>query len=408
LKISVWDTNLKIRLVGETIFNLLYWMYFPFIAVYFSESLGNNTAGFLMTIPPLISILGNIFGGNLADTFGRRHVMLIGVSIQMVMFALFALSNSSWINYIAFLGIGLGGAIYGPASDAMVADLVPDNDRKQVFATFITANNIGAVLGPALGAYFFFQHRSALLWTCAMVMFVYLVVIFIKINESHPNLGKKEGQLQVISNSIKEQWLGYFKIFRDKIFILYIFGGIFSVIAIMQLDLYLALYVTNYVPAQTLLSWEKWSFTLNSNEILGWMLGLNGILFVFFVMPVTKWFKNWRDRDVFILSAILAGIGMFFVGVTTNIWGLFLLTIVFTFGEIVRSPVINNFVSAYAPENARGQYMGAARLQFTIGRFLAPITVIISTWVPPIGVFGFILICAIISGLFYFFLYKNI
>ncbi|WP_175400586.1 hypothetical protein [Paenibacillus sp. KS1] len=47
---------------------------------------------------------------------------------------------------ISILGSMVGGSL---------ADLISDKDRRQVFATFTTAHNIGAVLGPALGAFFF-------------------------------------------------------------------------------------------------------------------------------------------------------------------------------------------------------------------------------------------------------------
>ncbi|GIN84407.1 multidrug resistance protein [Heyndrickxia sporothermodurans] len=403
MKFHLWDVNLKIRFIGETLFNLFYWMYFPFITVYFAKSLGNHTAGILMTIPPVISILGSMVGGDLADKLGRRPIMLVGAFFQTIMFAIFAFSSSHWVNYLAFIGISFGKALYRPASDAMVADLVPETERRQVFATFITGNNIGAVLGPAFGAFFFFHYKSALLWTCSIILFVYSIIIYLKIHESIPNTQKKVNKISV---TIKEQIRGYGIIFRDKIFVLYILAGVFSTITIMQLDLYLAIYVTNYVPSQPLLNLNNWSFILKSTEVLGWILGLNGLLFVFCVLPVTKWLKGWNDRDVFILSSILAGFGMFAVGLTTNIRLLFVLTIIFTLGEIIRSPVTNNFVSSYAPENARGQYMAASSLQFTIGRFFAPITVFVSAWLPPIAVFSVILLCAFISIILYNKLFK--
>lgn len=381
-------------------------MYFPFIAVYFSKALGSHMAGVLMAFPPLINILGSMLGGYLTDKLGRRPVMLIGTSLRTVMFALFAMSDSYWINYIAFIGVGLGGAVYGPANDAMIADLVPEKDRKQVFATFMTANNIGAVLGPAIGAFFFFHYRTELLWTCSIVMLLYSLMIFLKTHETMPDTSKKNIRLSEFSTSIKDQWKDYGIIFRDKIFVLYILGGVFSTITIMQLDLYLAIYITEYVPSQSLFTWRDSSFILTSTEVLGWVLGFNGLLFVLFVLPVTKWLKNWRDRDVFLLSSILAGMGMFLVGLTTNIWLLFLLTVVFTFGELIRAPVTSNFVSDYAPKNARGQYMAASSLQFTFGRFLAPLTVFLSAWVPPMGVFSVILFSALISGFLYIKLYK--
>ncbi|MCJ8013650.1 MFS transporter [Paenibacillus sp. KQZ6P-2] len=406
MKIRSWDLNLKIRLGGETLFNLLYWMYFPFITIYFSQALGKHIAGILMTVPPLISMFGSIIGGYLADKLGRRPVMLLGVSIQTIMFVSFAVSDHIWISYISFIGIGLGGALYGPASSAMVADLTPPHERKQIFATFVTANNIGAVLGPALGAFLFFHYRSTLLWVCALVMFLYSIAIYLKIHESMPNYDQKRLEVKSFRNAFKEEWSGYGTIFRDKAFLLYILGGALSVITIMQLDLYLAIYVTNYVPTQDLIHWNNLRISLSSNEILGWILGLNGLLFVIFVIPITKWLSHWTDRNVFILSAFLAGLGIFLFGFTTNIWILFVLTIIFTFGEIVRAPVLDNFIAEYAPEHARGKYMGASRLQFSIGRFLAPITVFLSEWISPIGVFSIMLLFACLSALSYIKLYK--
>lgn len=390
-----WDVNLKIRLLGETLFNLLYWMYFPFIAVYFSQTISLTWAGFLLMIPPIISLLFNLIGGYLADTFGRRPTMILGSSIQTGMFALFALSPSPWLDYAAFLGIGIGTAFYKPASDAMVADLVDESNRKEVFATFMTMNNIGAVLGPIIGAILFFEYRSLLLWSCTTVTLIYTVLLFIQLKETVPqkNTSAKFSASQVLSTQFKD----YIAMRKDKAFMYYIVAGIFSVIAIMQLDLYLAIYITEYVPLQTLFHWNDWLIQIEGAEVLGLILGLNGVLFVLFVLPITKWLKSWTDESVFILSCLLAGFGMFAVGFTTNIWILFCLTFIFTFGEIVRAPVIYNFVSKHAPTKARAQYMGAANMQFTLGRFVAPITVLLATWLSPITIFSVILLSAFIS-----------
>ncbi|PJN54376.1 hypothetical protein PAEVO_10970 [Paenibacillus sp. GM2FR] len=408
MQIRLWDNNLKVRLLGEALFNMLFWMYFPFLTVYFGAALGNHIAGILMTVPPIFSIIGSLLGGALADRLGRRPVMLLGASLQTVMFALFALSPSHWIDYAAFIGIGFGGAIYRPASSAMVADLVPVQERRQVFATFTTANNLGAVLGPALGAIFFFQYRQELLWSCSFVLLIYFIAIYFIVHETLPAPPKSVEPTGTgsILQVFKEQWKGYGIIFRDKVFLVYILAGIFALVTIMQLDLYLAVYVIDYVPSQTLFSWNGHSVMLSSTEILGWVLGLNGLLFVLFILPVTKWFRNWKERDVFVLSSLLSGVGTFALGLNTNIWFLFFVTIIFTFGEMVRSPVTQSFISRYAPEHARGQYMGADSLQYTIGRLLAPVTVFLSAWLPPMGIFSIILISALISVVLYILLFR--
>lgn len=406
LKWLSWDLNLKTRLIGETLFNMLFWMYFPFLTIYFSDTLGLVEAGLMMTAPSLISIFGGMIGGYITDQYGRRKIMLIGAFMQALFFALFALSFSPYMDYIAFLGISLGKSIYRPASSAMVADLVPENERRSVFATFVSANNLGAVFGPIIGAVLFFQYRSELLWTCTVVTFLYSIAIFFLIKETIPIKNEEDVQRMKLISVVKNQVLNYLVILKDKVFFLYILGGIFITISIMQLDLYLAIYIRNFVPTQNLFSIGAWTVHLSSEEVFGWMLGLNGLLFVICVIPVINMLEKWSDRNSLILAASLSGVGMFLVGLTTNAWLLFGITIILTLGEIIHGPVVQNFISKYAPINARGQYMGASDLQYSLGRFAAPITVVFSVSLSPILIFGFIMTCAIVSAIIYIIMFR--
>jgi MFS transporter, DHA1 family, multidrug resistance protein B len=402
----LWDINLKIRLIGEALFNMLFWMYFPFLTVYFSEELGAVHAGMMMTTPSIISIFGGMVGGYIADQFGRRNIMLAGAFMQSVFFAIFALSFSPWLDYAAFIGVSLGKSLYQPASSAMVADLVPAGERRSVFATFTSANNLGAVLGPIIGAVLFFQFRSVLLWACTIVSLLYSLAIFFLIRETKPEQREVAEESKTLFLVIKKQFVNYLVILKDKVFFLYILGGIFLTVSMMQLDLYLAVYVKNFVPPQELFSIGTWSITLSSEGVFGWMIGLNGLLFVLCVIPINKMLNSWSDRNSFILAACLSGFGMFFVGLTTNVWLLFGITIIFTIGEIIHGPVVQNFVSHYAPQHARGQFMAASSLQYSLGRFIAPITVILSVSLTPVWIFGFIMLCALISAVIYVFMFK--
>lgn len=403
-----WDLNLKIRLIGDSLFNMLFWMYFPFMTLYFSGIFGKSVASMLMAVPPLISIFASLLGGFLSDRFGRRPPMLAGYLIQSLMFGIFAMSTNHWVDYAAYIGIGLGGSIFSPASSAMVADVTAEKDRRLVFATFVTGRNIGAVFGPALGSIFFIHHRTELLWACTVVTLLYFFMILWKIRETMPPRPREEGKRGTISLLLKEQFTNYGVIFKDRAFAIYIAAGILVTIAFMQLDMYLATYVKEYVPAQPLLSIGDWTYTLSGTDVFGWMLGINGLLFVVGVLPVTKLFEHTSDRNVFIISSVLFGVGMFLIGLTTHVWLLFLFIIIMTIGEISRSPVTESFVSKYAPADARGQYMGASNLQYSLGRFLAPMTVLLSSWLGPVQVFGIILLCTLLSAVLYIVLFRII
>lgn len=123
------------------------------------------------------------------------------------------------------------------------------------------------------------------------------------------------------------------------------------------------------------------------------MVELNGLLFILLIIPVTKLLENWSDRNALILAACLSGFDIFLVVLTTSAWFLFGITIFLTIREIIHGPAVHKFVSNYTFKTARGKYMGASDLQYSLGRFLAPITVILSVSFPPILVFGFIMVC---------------
>lgn len=401
-----WNSNVKVRLVGEGLFNLLFWMYFPFLTVYFGQKLGLQTAGLIMALPPLLSIIGSLIGGSVADTLGRRPVMLIGTFLQMSMFILFAVSSSPWIDYVAFIGIGIGAAFYRPASSAMVADTVPKDELRQVYATFMTVNNIGAVLGPIIGAVFFFQYRQLLLWTCATVLFLYFITIYFIVSETLPNRSKQKDNTIPLKSAFQSQWSGYRLILKDRIFLIYVIAGICSLFPVMQLDLYLPVYVIENVPQQPLVPYLMDSFQLTSQSIFGWLVGFNGLLFVLLIVPVTNRLKHWSEKRLFVMSTIFAGGGTFLVGWNNNIWFLFGCTLIFTLGEIMRTPVTQSFIGHYAPEEARGQYLAADNLQNTLGKSLAPLAIYASGCIAPLGIFTIILLFAIIGACLYLQLFR--
>lgn len=400
-----WDVNLKVRLFGELIAHTFFWMYFPFMALHFSDAFGKEAAGLLLTIPPLLGMFANLAGGYLADRIGRRTTMLLSIALSSTMFGLFAFSPSPWVDYVAFIGIGIAGSLYWPASSAMVADLTTEEDRRLVFATFYTAMNIGVVAGPVLGSFFFVHHRFELLVTCMIVELLFGLAIYAWVKETLP---PRQAGAAPQAFSLKEQFQSYALIFRDKPFAVYIGAGVLVAIAFMQLDLYMALYVKEHVPSQPLVWWGDWSFSIGGTSAFGWLMGLNGFLVVLFTLPVTRRFENWSDRNSLVLSSVLYGFGLFLMGFTVNIWLLFGCMVILTLGELIRTPVAQSFISKYAPDDARGQYMGASSLQFSIGRFLAPLTIGLSERLSPLGVFAVIFGITLVSALLYVYMFRLI
>lgn len=412
-----WDLNLKIRLLGEGMFGILFWMFFPFMAVYFAEAFGKAVAGTLLILSQVIGVFANLIGGYCADRFGRKRMMVISAAGQGIAFLLFAYANSPWyhspeLSFICFTALGAFGFLYWPASHAMVVDLVEPKYRNEVFAVFYTANNIAVVIGPVLGGVFFFEHRFALLLTAALVILLLTGVLARYVRETVPRSGDAsgfpEGKELPWYRFLAAQLRDYRVILSDRNFLLFILAGILVAQTFMQLDLVIAVYVTEMVPVQTLLSLGEWSVRTGGAEFFGWLMAENGFLVVLFTVWITRWINRFKEGSVFITSSLLYGVSMLVFGSSTHLWVTALGMAVLTAGELLVVGLQESFVAKLAPEHMRGQYFAAASLRFSIGRAIAPFAIPVTAWAGYGWTFVLLAFLAFVSASVYHLLFRRL
>lgn len=414
MRIKDWDRNLKIRLFGEGMMNVLFWMFFPFMAIYFSDSFGKGMAGLLLVLSQVIAVIANLVGGYCADQYGRKRMMFVSALGQGITFIIFALANSPWftspmLTFISFSILGVFGSLYWPASHAMVADVVEEKDRNTVFAVFYTALNISVVAGPILGGIFFFQHRFELLILAALVSFGVSALIGIFIRETAPDKMQKK----LVSESstkwtsfIWDQLRDYKIIVQDKVFLLFILAGILVAQTFMQLDLLIAVYLSESVPEQPVLSIFKFNITADGNRIFSWLISENGLLVALLTVYMTSKMSRYKERNVFIASCLIYALSMVMFGHTNHVWILAIAMFVFTLGELMVVGIQEGFVSRLAPEHMRGQYFAAGSLRFTIGRTLAPAAIPLTALIGFKMTFYLISILAVGAALIYGVMFK--
>ncbi len=375
MRIRDWDRNLRIRLIGESLVGVTFWMIFPFIAIYFSEMFGKEKTGILLVISQLFSVIANLLGGYLADRFGRKKMMVFAACGQALAFLLFALVNSPLFSsplmgFICFALVGVCGSLYWPASQAMVADVVSEKDQSSVFAVFYTVNNVMVVIGPLLGGIFYPEHRFFLFLIAGTFCAIVAIVLSIYLEETAPIWGKTTGTWYMF---FVEQLNNYRLIAKDRTFLLFIVAGILVAQTFMQLDILIPVYVKDVVSQQTLFSIGQWSFSLSGEKAFSVLIAENGLLVALFTVAVTKWMENYKEKWVFVFSSLFYGIAIFLFGQTTSLWMMVFLIALFTLAELMTVGLQQTFVAKLAPEHMRGQYFAAASLRFTLGRMMAPL-----------------------------------
>ena len=144
-------------------------------------TVSNEIAQLTLSLSMLAIALGTLYYGPLSDKYGRKPVMLIGLSITFAgsLACLFADS-------IEFLILGrfvqaFGGAVGLVLARAMVRDVYEANDAARVIATLVMVMVVIPMLSPALGgelmARFGWQSVFSVVACFSVVLFVVMLYL---------------------------------------------------------------------------------------------------------------------------------------------------------------------------------------------------------------------------------------
>jgi MFS family permease len=115
-----------------------------------------------------------LFGGTLADRFGYKTCILLGLTLRATGFASLGLATTFPTVLGAAIVSGLGGAVFSPASRAYISVSAPQR-RAEIFALENAFSQAGALLGPLVGLALLGISLETVALTSAAVFFCLMV-----------------------------------------------------------------------------------------------------------------------------------------------------------------------------------------------------------------------------------------
>ncbi|MCX4815072.1 MFS transporter [Streptomyces sp. NBC_01239] len=151
---------LRLLIFTQLAFNMGFFAVLPFLAEHLADVIG--MAGWLVGLVLGLRTFSQqglfVVGGALADRYGVRPVVLVGCVLRIAGFGWLGYAGDTWSVVGAVLLIGFAAALFSPAVESEVArqavewEAAGGGSRTRVLALFTVSGQVGAFVGPLIGA----------------------------------------------------------------------------------------------------------------------------------------------------------------------------------------------------------------------------------------------------------------
>jgi len=322
---------------------------YPFYALYITEhfGVGMTQVGFLFSIFSVGNIFGGMIGGVLADKYGRRLIVLIGLVTSGMGSILLGFVNDLTLFFILSAFLGLVGSLGRPARQAIVADLLPAEKQAEGFGILRVAFNVSATIGPILGGFLATRSFMILFFADAVSSIITAIIVFFVIPETKPQKLDDEPEETVLKTMI-----GYKEVLKDTIFVIFVAVTSIMVLVYMQMNSTLSVFLRDVHDFPVL------SFSL--------LLSMNALMVVVFQLWIAKKISKFAPMKMMAFGTLFYMIGFGMYGFVSEIYLLFIAMIIITVGEMIVTPVSQATAASFAPEDKRGRYMAVFGFSWSI------------------------------------------
>jgi predicted MFS family arabinose efflux permease len=325
-----------------------------FMSLYLTKELGFSLsrAGFIMGAFGLGSIIGSYLGGYITDRKGFYHVIVWSLIISgCIALPLFFIKDFLCITVLVFL-FSLIADMFRPANSVAVATFSKPEDRTRSISLMRLAINLGFAIGPAMGGILAVYLGFKWIFVIEAITCIsagILVLSFLP----RPNFVEKKEETKFSFS--KES-----SVFNDKTFLGFLF--LVTIYGTFFFQLFTS------VPVHFSKSFQF------SEDTIGYLLGLNGLLVVLLEMPIVYRIGNSPNQGLIIgIGCLMMFIAYSLLYINSPLISICIVyTLFITLSEIFAMPVMMNYTLSKPIKERQGQYVGMYSIAYGISHILAP------------------------------------
>ncbi|SNR36126.1 Major Facilitator Superfamily protein [Haloechinothrix alba] len=339
----------RLLVISQLVFNIGFYLVVPYLFGHMAGDLA--LAGWMVGLVlglRTFSQQGLFFlGGALADRFGPKPMVLLGCALRVLGFLLLGQAGSAPGIVVGALLTGVAAALFSPAVEALLAreagalDRSGGARRSDVFALFAVAGELGAVVGPMLGALLLLADFTVVC-TVAAGIFVAVALAHLRWLPGHGGAHDPEPIL-----------FGWRSVLANGTFLVFAAGYAGYLVSYNQL--YLAL------PAEL-------RRATGSEAALGWLFALSSVMVVAGQLPATAWARRRLGSDRGMVVGLLGMAAGFLVVAVVAFFPpaagpvavvpAIAMVVLLTLGQMLAVPFAKDVVARLAAERRLGTYFG--------------------------------------------------
>lgn len=329
----------------------------PFMTLLLTKRYGFSiqSAGWVVMAVSAVGLIGSMFGGRIADQFGRRKAFLFFSTLTAgSMFVAGLADKAEGVAFFLILRSFFGG-VSGPFINTIVTDVTEEDERTEAFSLMYIALNIGYAVGPLLAGLLFASYTKILFFGDGATTFLSVLLVARFVPETKP----VAEEMQAVETAVDEKTPLLQLLLQRPSFLWFCFWimGLFFVFS--QFNFGLPLQVEAH-------------FGSEGAKLYGILMTVNAVMCSVLTVGINSFLSRYSAASNIALASLFYMVGFGMLGAVSTVLGLVLSTMLWTVGEIIIATNTNVYIANHAPISHRGRFNAIFPVIRRVGFILGP------------------------------------